>query len=65
MEYPKKIMTISEMTKMGYTRYTLMNFVHIPGQKFAFRSQGGGKWYFDVDEFDKFIRRNCMGRTSR
>lgn len=58
MEYPKKIMSISELIELGYTRNMLRDFVHIPGQRFAFKTQGGGKWMFDVEAFEKFLKRN-------
>ena len=57
MEYPKKVMKISEMTKMGFTRDMLMNAYRAKGQKFAQKMNAGRKTstiIFDTEEFEKW-----------
>lgn len=55
MEYPKPLMTISELAEMGYARRTLERWVHIKG--FPSRKTGQGKkapWRIDTKEFEKW-----------
>lgn len=55
MEYPKALMTISELVEMGYARRTLERNVHKPG--FPARKAGQGKkapWRIDTKEFEKW-----------
>lgn len=54
MKYSKPIMSIAEMHKeLGIPTQDLRRYVHIPGQKFARKTSGGGKWLFDTEEFEK------------
>lgn len=55
MEYPKPLMTISELAEMGYARRTLEHWVNKPG--FPSRKTGNGKtstWKIDTQEFEKW-----------
>ena len=55
MEYPKPVMSIAELEKMGIAdRITIFQWVHRPDQTFAFRNPGGKKWRIDTAEFDEW-----------
>jgi hypothetical protein len=55
MEYPRPIMSITEMHReLAFPIEDLRNAVHIPGQKFAWKTVGGGKWLIDTAEYEKF-----------
>lgn len=56
VEYPKKVMGVSELQELGYGRNELLNYARIPGQTFATKTSGGGKWMFFTEDFDKWIR---------
>lgn len=57
MEYPSKVMKISELIKMGFTREMLMNAYRVKGQNFAWKMNPGrktSKIMFDTTEFEKW-----------
>ena len=54
MEYQKPVMSITELGSMGFSVRDMKNDVHVPGQKFAWKTSGGGKWMIDVREYEKF-----------
>lgn len=54
MQYPKKIMSISELIEMGFSRYDLYAYYHRRGQSYARKSPGNGKIMFDTEKFEKF-----------
>lgn len=57
MEYPKKIMKISELTKLGYTKDFLMSAYRVPGQRFAMKEnmlKSNSVIIFDTEEFEKW-----------
>lgn len=57
MEYPKRIMKISELIGMGFTRDMLMNAYRVKGQIFAWKMNPGRKTstiLFDTEEFEKW-----------
>lgn len=64
MQYPKQLMSISELVLLGYSRDYLKNIVHAPGQKFATLTPGGGKWQIDVEELERYRTRQ-RGRSGR
>jgi len=54
MQYPKPIMTITELVPLGFTKHYLKRVCHVKGQDFAKKTPGGGKYYFDVEKFEKW-----------
>lgn len=54
MDYPKELMSISELIKLGYTRDMLMNYSRARGAPVVW-TMGGGKVYFKTSELDAFI----------
>lgn len=52
MQYPKPIMSLSELAEMGFPRHELNKNVHARGQTFAFKTTGGGKWLFDTEKYE-------------
>lgn len=57
MKYPKRIMKISELTDIGFTREMLMNAYRVKGQIFAWKMNPGRKTstiLFDTEEFEKW-----------
>lgn len=61
MEYPKQIMSISEMKKMGHSVDFLRRAVHSrhAGQ-FAFQTSRRGKWLIDTQEFEKLRKKGAF-----
>lgn len=63
MEYPKKMMKISELTKLGYTKGFLMDVYRIPGQRFAMKKnmlKSNSVIMFDTNEFEKWRLKNLV-----
>jgi len=58
-KYPKPLMRISEMVKLGIPRTELEQAVHIPKQTFARKSLGGGVWIIDTAAYEKEMQRRC------
>lgn len=54
MDYPKQIMSISELVEMGYSREELKRYTRIKGVP-AYKTIGGGKWYFKTTLLDAWI----------
>lgn len=54
MEYPKELMSVSELVQMGYTRDMLMNYSRARGAPVVW-TMGGGKVYFKTSELDAFV----------
>lgn len=54
MGYPKKFMSITELTKIGLSRDYLKQLSRAEGAP-VIRTLGGGKIYFKTDELDKFM----------
>lgn len=62
MEYPKKLMSVSEMTKLGFSRAMLYELAHHQlAYRYIVSTRGGGKFLFDTDEFEKLRGRVCIG----
>ena len=58
MTYPKPMMSIKEIhITMGVPLDFLKQAVHVPGQTFASKTSGGGKWLIDTEEFEKWRRK--------
>lgn len=59
MEYPKPLMSITELRKMGYGKDYLMRVVHSKhSSRVAVRTTG--KWLIKTDEFEKLQNRGCF-----
>lgn len=56
MRYPKPIMSITELSEMGFNARLLHNYCHVAGQQFAFKTSPRGKWLIDTERFDAFWR---------
>ena len=55
MEYPKPLMTTTELVKMGFTRAMLYEMAHTPGQQYCIRrgSSQRGHFLFDTKLLEK------------
>ena len=61
MDYPKEIMSISEMKAMGYPKDYLYRAVHSKhAPKFAIQTSRRGKWLIKTSEFEKIQNRGCL-----
>lgn len=54
MQYPKAVMSVSELKQMGFSPVELRNQAHISGQKFAWKTAGGGKILFDTEAYERW-----------
>ena len=54
MEYPKPIMSITDLEELGFSRIELKNAVHAKGQDFAVKTAGQGKWKIDTHKFERW-----------
>lgn len=64
MTYPKEIMTISELMKMGFRRKDLEAIYRLRNQKIAWKSGTGGRTstiLFSTEELEKFRISKCTG----
>ncbi len=55
MIFPKQLMSISELTEMGFSRYELNKYVHARGCPVII-SPGGGKYKIDTEKFPEWLR---------
>ena len=53
MEYPKAIMSISELTKLGFSDSYLREAVREKDQRFATRTSPKGKYMIDTEKFEQ------------
>ncbi len=53
MEYPKPIMSISELTKLGFSDAYLREAVRAKDQRFATRTSPRGKYMIDTAKFEQ------------
>lgn len=61
MEYPKQVMSISEMHKIGHPVDFLRRAVHSRyGKQFAWQTSRGGKWMIDTQEFEKLKKKGVF-----
>lgn len=61
MDYPKPIMSISELKQLGYPEDYLRRAVHSKhGPKFAILTARNGKWLIKTAEFEKLQNRGCL-----
>lgn len=54
MQYPKPLMSIPELSKMGYPERELRNLVRVTGFP-ARRLKKGGKWLIDTTKLDRWL----------
>ena len=57
MKYPKEIMSLSEMKKLGFPERILYQAANAKGSG-SFKSGSGGKtskWYFRTADFDEWL----------
>lgn len=55
MTYPKKLMSITELRKLGFPKETLYKIAHINNAP-VIRTAGGGKIFFVTENLDDFIK---------
>lgn len=55
MNYPKQIMSITELKEMGFSKYQLRLMVKDPKAP-TFRRNERGKTYFDTSKLDDYLR---------
>ena len=66
MEYPKQVMTIRELCKMGFIKEFLMNAYRQPGQRYAMKENFLKKTsmiIFDTVEFEKWRLKNLASEN--
>ena len=56
MNYPKPLMSITELVAMGYSRYDLTCYANAKNSP-SIRTIGGGKILFQTDKLEEFIQR--------
>lgn len=62
MQYPKPIMSITELTKLGFSRDYLDRAVHSKhANYFAQRTSRRGKFLIDTEKFQKAIEKKLIG----
>ena len=63
MEYPKAVMSLRELMKLGYPDSILYQAAHAKNSG-SFKS-GNGKtspWYFRTQDFEKWIEKQSQGQ---
>lgn len=60
MEFPKPIMTISELAEMGFNKTKLRELARSRGQKccFTMSNKKGSKIYIDTQKLEKELYKN-------
>lgn len=62
MKYPKGLMSISELTKLGFSKTDLYQAAHhYLSYKYIQVTKGGGKLLFDTEQWEKY-RRSVLHR---
>lgn len=61
MEYPKPIMRLSELIKLGHSKEVLLQVAHMTGSP-AYKRKTNGKsknspWYFYTNKLDEAIKK--------
>ncbi len=70
VDFPKPVMSVSELKKYGYSAKTIYRIVRsTDGRQFAWQATPGGKWLVDTARFsrylDKLASRPVLPRPSR
>lgn len=55
MAFPKKIMSTSELVAQGFKKDFLIQMAHRRNQKYAYRTPGGKKFYFDTEKLQQAL----------
>ena len=64
MEYDKKIMTLTELVKMGFSKKELMEIYRSRHQTVAWKGGNGKKnspIYFSTEDLEKYRKSKCTG----
>lgn len=64
MEYPREVMTIKELTAMGFSRKWLLQIYRSRRQDVAWKTGTGGKTstiYFSTQDLEKYRKAQCTG----
>ena len=64
MKYPKQVMTISELKKMGFPEEWLRNICRDRHQNIAWqmdKSKPNSPFVFDTEELEKYRKAQCTG----
>lgn len=56
MTYPKALMSITELVKMGFSRETLKEYSRVKDAPTT-RTGGGGKILFVMSDFNEFVQK--------
>ena len=65
LQYPKPIMSVTELVNMGFSREYIYKMAHRKGQKYCVRLEGfKTKLFFDTVEFEK-ARQKQTERVNR
>lgn len=56
MQFPKQVMTITELCEMGFTRHDLNKYAHMKPSP-AHLSPGGGVYRFDTEKLKMLIEK--------
>ena len=60
MNYPKQIMSISELQKLGFPRDLLYKAAHAQGsERYIMRTPGRGKILFDTEKWERARNKIC------
>lgn len=62
MEYPKKLMSVTELSKMGYSVTFLRQLAHAKHAPIIRGNAINSKIYFITDKLDEFIERQRKTR---
>lgn len=55
MKYPKPVMSLTEMAKLGFSRTQLNQAAHHPlADKYMMTTANGGKFLFDTEKFERY-----------
>lgn len=57
MKYPKSIMSITELTQLGYSRALLNQWVHIKGFPCFKNNCKRGKYFINVNAMEKWLEK--------
>lgn len=68
MEFPKQVMTVTELTHMGFDRKYLNALTRLPNQDFCWKKNPLGvssTFLFDTSKLQKFIDRQINIQTKK
>lgn len=63
MEYEKKLMSITELVLLGYSRDVLNNWVHITDFPCR-RTSPKGKWLIDTAKLEKWLSKHKLKKDA-